>query len=362
MSDQQGPIKGFRPLNTPPGSPVTPQGQPVPDPAPVPQTPPAAVPAYSAPAAPGPVCTNCRTINPPGSVFCVNCGTPVSAPQPVAAAAAIVCPQCTAPIQPGAQFCIYCGYRVPQQEQGGAVSAPAVPPAPAARTYVTATPVASAAAYAPARTKAASGSILWPAVTVAGALLAVVGFFLPLLRLVLEIPTGGLSALFGGSGENLWGSISMSPWQMLTLSMPTMDGFMAAASGLMGMTGGQSLADLIALTGDPQIEAGILMVRVLMLLLGVLALAGLALALLTFSRKGGLGRWAGLLAGVIGALMVIVITVVAGASFEKVVGDLDSLTYGLGVADSIINLNNGAGFWAMLLGFIGVGFGSFKKK
>jgi hypothetical protein len=172
------------------------------------------------------------------------------------------------------------------------VSAPAVLPAPAARTYVTATPVASAAAYAPARKKAASGSILWPAVTVAGALLAVVGFFLPLLRLVLEIPTGGLSVLFGGSGENLWGSISMSPWQMLTLSMPTMDGFMAAASGLMGMTGGQSLADLIALTGDPQIEAGILMVRVLMLLLGVLALAGLA-DLLEERRPGPLGGPAG---------------------------------------------------------------------
>ena len=57
-------------------------------------------------------CPNCRTVNPEGAKFCLNCGMPLST----------ACPHCGTTLAPGAKFCFNCGQAV---VPSGGVASPA---------------------------------------------------------------------------------------------------------------------------------------------------------------------------------------------------------------------------------------------
>jgi len=79
------------------------------------------------------VCPSCNTQNEDSAQFCVNCGTPLTAPpQPEGA---VACPSCGTPNPPDAQFCVRCGTpltasSVQAGEQQPAVSAEPAPQPP----------------------------------------------------------------------------------------------------------------------------------------------------------------------------------------------------------------------------------------
>ena len=56
-------------------------------------------------------CSVCGSDNPPGTKFCMSCGTKLEMMGP-AAASTIFCPQCGSQLSPGSQFCNNCGARL----------------------------------------------------------------------------------------------------------------------------------------------------------------------------------------------------------------------------------------------------------
>ncbi len=73
------------------------------------------------------ICPNCRTANPAGTRFCINCGANLLQ-APVQVPPALKCAQCGADLPDGAGFCARCG--VPVQRQN-----PLEPPGSAQPTY-----------------------------------------------------------------------------------------------------------------------------------------------------------------------------------------------------------------------------------
>ncbi len=65
-------------------------------------------------------CQNCNANIPEGSVFCPNCGSKVTVPQPEAAPASAFCSNCGERLAPGSAFCTNCGASQSAAASGGA--------------------------------------------------------------------------------------------------------------------------------------------------------------------------------------------------------------------------------------------------
>jgi DNA-directed RNA polymerase subunit RPC12/RpoP len=60
----------------------------------------------------GIVCPNCRSVNPEGNAFCMNCGAKLVEQAEVIETTATFCSQCNTEIPAGSQFCPGCGHKV----------------------------------------------------------------------------------------------------------------------------------------------------------------------------------------------------------------------------------------------------------
>ena len=310
MSNQPGPVKGFRPLGgTSPSSaaPASTSSQPTPV---TRVNHSQSVPTYSSPPAPG-----------------AQSNTPMLPSGPT-------CPSCYKPIVAGAKFCMYCG---------ASVSTP--PPTRQAVTVgtfhtITHNPVALSANQSP-----------WSIFKAISVFIVCFSFFLPFN--VVDFKFDQFS-LFGADTEKLNMTILLSPWQILTASAPTIDNQLGIDNETAFAFGQQMLGevyDVNAWTWD----------RIAIVLLGLMILVAIATAVLSFASKTNPFRWAGLLIGVFGIIIVIGLSSLYASVFQTGIDQLDSMAFDVGLVDSMIRQSSGIGFWGMVIGFAAFTVGSYKN-
>lgn len=339
MPEPKSPMNGFRPLSNPP----TPNQ---PSPLPVPQnSPPVTSRTFTPPeqnpsSQPGNNCHACGSLNQSGSLHCVNCGTPLAPQTPISNTQSGVCPQCATPFQPGSQFCIRCGYQLSNPSQRPSRFQPiahaAAPIHGQPTTFNTSSIISS--------------PLLWPIIALAGAGLAIVCFFLPFIVIKVNNP----AALLYGGPEQI--NLSMSAWQLMTMSSPTITGLGGLGEAASNMYDQMDMGRLIAEYADATTKALFLLSRMIMFVLGAIALVAVIFAYRSFSQKQEIHKVVKIGLGAIGVVLLLATSLVVNVGFNTGSADLDILL------NSVVKFSNGFGFWGMFLGFSAFSFASYKKS
>lgn len=253
------------------------------------------------------------------------------------------CTFCGFPNDAASRFCNNCGKPLSQS----IAAAPAYP----------GQPLSGSGAYRPAAQSArgyfSTGSLL----AVLGALFALICFFMPFNRLKISIPT---SIFFGGKDTSI--SIDLTMWQYMANRSPSVKGLGSLGEMATNLYNEINMGDLMAQAVGDDVRVGMFILRVVFLLILLGHITTLVLILMNTTQNIASGQ-AGkiiLTLSVISAVLVIILGILISTGFSEsmksIFGEYTSL------AKSAINASLGFGFWGTLIGCFLIGIGGFYKK
>jgi hypothetical protein len=295
-SIQNGPLKGFHPLNTS-SLQHTSQGSP---PAQVQTLP--SKPAYNS--------TACSAGD---SNTCITCGA-------------------NNPLR--ADYCIKCGSKLTTSN-----TQPTSTHSPVPLPAIFANRGAPALAFSPGT---------WVIVAGAAIILILICFFLPLNVISINNPF----ALFYGGPEQI--HISMSSMQILTMSSPSISGLGGLGETVENLYGELNYWQYMFESGDIKYKVSIILEMLAMLYLVICTITGLIFAYKYYQTRNTSYGKKMLVLGITAVTVLIISSLVINISFNTGSSDLDM------VLDSVITFSNGFGFWGLLVGFALYSFAGFK--
>ncbi|HXK66493.1 MAG TPA: zinc ribbon domain-containing protein [Spirochaetota bacterium] len=346
MSNQTGPLKGFRPLKSTDSSTPKPENPPSP-------TPPIGPNSTSYQPNQGFVrptiintttsslqkliCPFCSSPIPKGASFCSKCGNPIPKSSPISTQPLdIKCPQCGASNLPGSVYCSSCGAALTKngQTQGNKLSNlnPHIHLPDAISNLKT------------------DMERFWTYIGGAFAILAFICFFLPFL--VLKI-NNAFSFLISGPDSI---TISQSGFQFLTASSPSISGVGSLGDTTENLYNELDMGKQIMQYADSSMRTMYIISRILTLIILLLSIANLVVVYQAYAiREAKWSKWM-MAIGVVAPILLIIFYSTAGISFKTGTEELDLLV------NSMVKISNGFGFWGMLIGFLGIAFSGYMRS
>ena len=288
----------------------------------------------------GHLCPSCNRLNAPGSIYCNNCGATLNTPQP-ASPQAVLCPNCSTYIQSTWSFCLHCGYQLFPQTQ----------PAPTSQPVFQKQSQVLLSGLSSLRIASLPNiNQLWPTIAIISSVCTLICFFLPLLIMKISNPAGWLI----GGPEKI--TFSMSAWQVLRMSSPTIDGLGGLGETAQNMYNEIDMGALVYDSADSSTQMVILLGRGLMMILGLLIVGAIVLSIQSYNKPAKGNHRLIFLGGIAGAIILIGSSLAVNAGFNSGSSDLDM------ILNSVVGFSNGLGFWGMLCGFIVFSLSGYMRK
>jgi ribosomal protein L40E len=337
MSNQNSPLKGFRPLKDSKTPSENPPSIPLKSPNPVSYRPPqefSSSPNINPPQQKT-ICPYCSSPIPTGSSICLNCGNPVTQPNATSAVpTGNYCPHCGASNPTNASFCNKCGTSLIRPNPSPTYTPPKLNLPSNIQNVVT--------------TLKTDTERFWTVIAGIAAVLAFICFFLPFMVLKVNNPI----SVFSGRTDAI--TSSLSGFQYLTAQPPSLTG----GGGLGEIT--ENLWDELNMSelmfADPSVHTMYVVSRILTLILLLLAIANLILVYQAYAtKKSKLSIWM-IAIGAIASIILFITYSTIGVSFQTGTEELDLLI------NSMVTISNGIGFWGMLIGFLGVAFSGYMRN
>ena len=339
MSNQNSPLKGFRPLKDSKTPSENPPNTTWKSSNPAPYQPPqqfSSSPNINPPQQKT-ICPYCSSPIPAGSSICLNCGNPVTQPNATSAApTGNFCPHCGASNPTNASFCNKCGTSLIRPKPSPTYTPPKLNLPSNTQNVVT--------------TLKTDTERFWTYVGAATAILAFICFFLPFL--VMKI-NNAFSFLIGGPDSI---TLSLSGYQYLTAQSTSMSGVGSLGDASENLFNELDLGNQMYQYADPSVRRTYIISRIMTLIILLLSIANLVVIYQAYAtKKAELSKWM-LALGIVGFILLFINYFLAGISFKTGTKELDLLV------NAMVKISNGFGFWGMLIGFLGVAFSGYMRN